>query len=211
MPPLMLATRSGSRAARQPWVSSRLRLGQVGACAALLIALPLPAHAQTQRGPASASSAAAAHSSKPGLRPTPAPLEASLIIASPSALAAMAGRLQGQRVRRGDGVLVLDDVAGQGRPWIGIVAVRCGHLWLDTAVVALRLTGPLARMRIAGPGYLVWAVGRRRPQGDRAASADPPHTNDFELTRLGVLARPETVAPGTAAAASVSAALCESP
>lgn len=112
---------------------------------------------------------------------TEAPLEASLVIAPPPLVAAMAGRLVGHRFFVGDHALILADVAGAGRPWVGVVAARCGGLWLDTAVASLRLTGPLARPRLAGPGYLMWAIGRVSP--DRSLA----------LHRLGVLARPAEV------------------
>jgi hypothetical protein len=97
----------------------------------------------------------------------------------------MESRLAGHQVRRGDHVLLIEDVAHQGRPWVGVVVVRCGQLWLKTAVIALRFTGPLARARIAGPGYMVWATGVRRAVASGASG------DDFELLRLGVLARPD--------------------
>lgn len=114
-------------------------------------------------------------------RAEPAPIEAALIIGEPSRLDAMASRLDGHRIRRGDHVLLVEDVAGAGRPWVGVVASRCGALWLDTAVHSFRLTGPLARPRVAGPGYLVWAVG---------STSRRSGSHSFELQRLGVLARP---------------------
>ncbi|MBK7534243.1 MAG: hypothetical protein IPI49_02505 [Myxococcales bacterium] len=90
----------------------------------------------------------------------------------------MQARLRGHVIRRGDHVLLLEDVAGHGRPWVGVVTARGGALWLATSMGELRLTGPLARPRLAGPGYLLWAVGRR----DAGA---------LRLVRLGVLARPD--------------------
>lgn len=114
-------------------------------------------------------------------RATAAPLEAAIVIAPAAELDAMATRLRGQRARRGDGVLIVTDIAGQGAPWIGVVAARSGALWLDTAVRSLRLTGPLARPRLAGPGYLLWVVGARR---------DAPDAAELEILRLGVLAPP---------------------
>lgn len=89
----------------------------------------------------------------------------------------MLDRLRGHRVRWQDGVLAIDDVAGTGRPWIGVVERRGAALWLAGDGFALRLTGPLARPRLAGPGYLMWAAGDR----DRDALA---------VRRLGVLAAP---------------------
>lgn len=107
-----------------------------------------------------------------------APLEAALLVAPPALLTSMHARLNGQRARLGDGVLVVEDIAGLGRPWVGVVQRRCDQLWLVTALGPLRLTGPLARPRLAGPGYLLWALGRH--QGPELA-----------LARLGVLARPD--------------------
>lgn len=107
-----------------------------------------------------------------------APLEAALIVAPAALLASMHARLPGQRAHLGDGVLLIDDIAGLGRPWVGVVQMRCDRPWLVTALGALRLTGPLARPRLAGPGYLVWALGQRRGP-------------ELAVARLGVLARPD--------------------
>jgi hypothetical protein len=108
---------------------------------------------------------------------SPAPIEAAIVIAPPAELPAIAARLEGHRFTTGDGVIVVDDVAGDGRPWIGVVERRGDALWLVTALGALELTGPLARPRIAGPGYTVWVTGAR--DGARLAAR-----------RLGVLRRP---------------------
>lgn len=119
-----------------------------------------------------------------------APLEAALIVAPPPLLLSARERLAGQRAHLGDGVLLVDDIAGLGRPWVGVVQARCHQLWLVTALGALRLTGPLARPRLAGPGYLLWVLGRR--QG-----------SELSLARLGVLARPdELLAAGQPATAA---------
>jgi hypothetical protein len=91
-----------------------------------------------------------------------APVEAAIVIAPQEELSAMARRLQGHRYRLGNGVLVIDDVSDAGRPWVGRVAKLQGQLVLETAVGNLELTGPLARSRILGPGYTVWAIGERR-------------------------------------------------
>jgi hypothetical protein len=109
--------------------------------------------------------------------PTPAPVEAAIVVAPPPEIDAMARRLAGHRVRVGDGALVVDDIAGDGRPWIGVVERRGDALWLVTAVAALELRGPLARPRIAGPGYLVWVIGTR-------------DASRIVATRLGVLQPP---------------------
>jgi hypothetical protein len=134
-------------------------------------------------------------------RATPAPIEAALIIGAPARLDAMASRLTGHRFRRGDHVLILEDVAGAGRPWVGLVDSRCGELWLDTAVRSFRLTGPLARLRIAGPGYLVWATGTIPSASAEAIEARPAEARtdgpsaSLGLERLGVLAAPAELPP----------------
>ncbi len=132
--------------------------------------------------------------------PGPAPIEAAIIVGPPPALDAIASRLDGHRIHRGDHVLILEDLAGAGRPWVGVVSARCGQLWLDTAVTSLRLTGPLARPRLAGPGYLVWAIGHRAASGD-----------SLSLSRLGILARPDelpALGATSAAGAAASARPC---
>ena len=106
-----------------------------------------------------------------------APVEAAIIVAPPAELRPITARLAGHSIRIGDGVVVIDDIAGAGRPWVGVVERRGPALWLVTAVGAFELVGPLARPRIAGPGYLVWVIGRR--EGTR-----------LRATRLGVLERP---------------------
>lgn len=98
-------------------------------------------------------------------------------VAEPAAARAMLDRLVGQRAGWHDGVLTIVDIAGAGPPWIGVVERRGQALWLVGDGVAWRLSGPLARPRLAGPGYLIWAIGA--PAGDR-----------LEVTRLGVLAPP---------------------
>lgn len=95
---------------------------------------------------------------------------------SPS-MAAELGRLEGQRVRVDATGYVIEDIAGEGAPYVGVVALRGSELWLETGTEALLLSGPLAHPRIAGPAYKVWVVGQRR--GSR-----------LEARRLGVLAPP---------------------
>lgn len=72
------------------------------------------------------------------------------------------------------------DVAGEGAPVVGLVERRGRslHLVPTDGSRALRLAGPLAVPRIAGPGYKVWALGRLTPDGA------------LHLRRLGVLRRP---------------------
>ncbi|MEZ4358532.1 MAG: hypothetical protein R3B48_00010 [Kofleriaceae bacterium] len=132
--------------------------------------------------------------------PSPAPIEATLIIGAPSELSAMAERLTGHRVRLGDHVLLLQDIAGMGAPWVGRIALRCGQLWLHTAVRTFRLSGPLARPRLAGPGYLMWVVGHRRRDARRAPE-------ELEVLRLGVLSPPAD----RAAALEEAGAPCPTP
>ena len=121
-------------------------------------------------------------------------------------LAAELGRLQGQRVRLvdvgpgsgpgcsidsspgsspGPGAAagyVIEDVAGEGAPLVGVVEQRPGGPWLATCDgVAYRLTGVLARSRIAGPGYKVWVLGTVFVQRGE---------NVLRARRLGVLAPP---------------------
>lgn len=93
-------------------------------------------------------------------------------------------RLVGQSVDVGaDGRYVITDVAGEGRPLVGVVERRGAALWLipadaDEGAAPVRLTGPLASPRIAGPRYKVWVLGTIEKDGALRAR------------RLGVLARP---------------------
>lgn len=97
--------------------------------------------------------------------------------ALPPAQAAEVARLEGHTVEvEGDGYRITD-VAGEGAPRVGVVERRGPALWLVTEGEALRLVGPLAAPRIAGPGYKVWVVGDR--DGDT-----------LRARRLGVLAPP---------------------
>ncbi len=98
-------------------------------------------------------------------------------VADPAAARAMLDRLRGHHVGWHDGALEIVDVAGAGRPWVGVVERRGDELWLAGQAFAWRLRGPLARPRLAGPGYLVWAIG-------------PLTERDLRVTRLGVLAPP---------------------
>lgn len=88
-------------------------------------------------------------------------------------------RLQGHTVEVAPGgdQYIIVDVAGEGRPQVGIVERRGTELWLVGAGPGVRLVGPLAVPRIAGPGYKVWVIGERHGQTLRAR-------------RLGVLAPP---------------------
>jgi hypothetical protein len=76
-------------------------------------------------------------------------------------VAELLARLQGHTVRVVGDDVVIKDVAGEGKPLVGVVERRGRALWLVGEGVAVELRGPLARPRIAGPGYRVWALGRR--------------------------------------------------
>lgn len=104
------------------------------------------------------------------------------------ALQAERERLTGHRVRvaaDGSGYTIMD-IAGEGAPVVGVVERRGDHLWLVTGDRArYRLTGPLARPRIAGPGYKIWALG------DVIDSAGHPAGGPvLRPRRLGILAPP---------------------
>jgi len=122
--------------------------------------------------------AAAAPPPPPATVAAPAPAAAASIAIAAGTGPAMLARLAGQRARLDGDRLVIDDIAGEGPPWIGVVERRGPALWLVGETFARRLTGPLARPRLAGPGYLVWVTGA--PVGDTLVAR-----------RLGVLAAPQ--------------------
>jgi len=95
------------------------------------------------------------------------------------AVAAEIARLIGQDVSLApDGQsYTIQDIAGEGTPLIGKIERRGETLWL-VGEITIRLIGPLAHPRIAGPGYKVWVLGS--PDSDGALIA----------RRLGVLAPP---------------------
>jgi hypothetical protein len=106
-------------------------------------------------------------------------------------------RLAGHRVEAAPtpGRYVLAEVAGEGRPELGTVDRDGDALWLRTDDGRrLRLAGPLARPRIAGPGYRAWVLGEERD-------------GVLWARRLGVLAPP----PGDAAAARGAASGAKPP
>ena len=72
-------------------------------------------------------------------------------------LAAEVDRLAGQKftVAADGSSYTIDDIAGDGAPIVGVVERRGDGLWVN----GLRLIGPLAVPRIAGPGYKVWVIG----------------------------------------------------
>lgn len=97
------------------------------------------------------------------------------------ALQAEVARLDGHEVTiaaDGSGYEIVD-VAGEGAPRVGVVEGRERRLWLlGAGGDAVRLSGPLAIPRIAGPGYKVWVIGEVDDRGDLRAR------------RIGVLAPP---------------------
>ena len=96
-------------------------------------------------------------------------------------VAAELARLDGHRVVVAPDRLSyrIVDIAGEGPPLVGVVERRGEALWLrGEDGGAVRLDGPLAVPRIAGPGYKVWVVGARSPAGALIAR------------RIGVLAPP---------------------
>lgn len=90
-------------------------------------------------------------------------------------------RLQGHQVRPAPDGYVIEDVAGEGRPLVGVIERRGDALWLVAGDAAHRLAGVLARPRIAGPGYKVWILGEvSMHEGERV----------LVPRRIGVLAPP---------------------
>ncbi len=89
-------------------------------------------------------------------------------------------RLDGHAVAHNDdGTYTISNVAGEGKPLVGVVQRKGQQLWLrvDASGSTYRLTGPLARPRIAGPGYRVWVLGE--VDGD-----------ELRARRIGVLSPP---------------------
>src|SRR5262245_48722759 len=105
-------------------------------------------------------------------------------------VAAEIARLVGQDVRIAGDQYEIRDVAGEGAPLVGVVERRGAELWLVTAeranARAVRLVGPLAHPRIAGPGYKVWVLGTENAQGLHARRigilAPPPESQNEAVT-----------------------------
>jgi hypothetical protein len=101
------------------------------------------------------------------------------------AVAAEIARLDGQRFTvASDGAsYTIEDIAGEGPPHVGTIERRGEALYLiEDGGRAWRMSGPLARPRIAGPGYRVWVLGETTDgTGDQAT---------LRPRRLGVLAPP---------------------
>jgi hypothetical protein len=93
-------------------------------------------------------------------------------------------RLQGHGVVMTRAGYEIEDIAGEGKPVVGVVERRGRHLVLVTAEREVyRLAGILARPRFAGPGYKIWALGEvseHHQGGERVLT----------LRRMGVLASP---------------------
>lgn len=88
-------------------------------------------------------------------------------------------RLAGHRVTvAADGAsYTLERVANEGRPVVGTIERRGASLYVRSNAATVRLAGPLARPRIAGPGYRVWVLGELR-------------SGTLHARRLGVLSPP---------------------
>ena len=95
----------------------------------------------------------------------------------PPPVAAEIARLVGQGVEVHGESYTIRDIAGEGAPLVGVVERRGDELWLVGATT-VRLTGPLAHPRLAGPGYKVWVLGV------------PDGAGGLRARRLGVLAPP---------------------
>ncbi len=111
------------------------------------------------------------------------------LLLQPAPVADELSRLTGQRVTETGDSYRIDDIAGEGAPIVGVVERRGKHLYLGD----LRLTGPLARPRIAGPGYKVWAIGTISGK-------------TLRLRRIGILARPSRAHYGRTNTSFVSTA-----
>ena len=107
-----------------------------------------------------------------------------ILAVAPDEVEAIVARLAGHTVRVADDRRAIEivDIAGEGAPRIGVVAREGEALWLIADDGRWRLTGPLARPRIAGPGYTVWVIGD--VEGD-----------ELRARRLGILRRPARLKP----------------
>lgn len=116
-------------------------------------------------------------------------------LASPAGQRDELSRLAGHTVEVSEAGYIIRDVAGEGTPLIGRIERRGAALYLVVERgETYRLTGPLAKPRIAGPGYKVWVLGTIVRRGGKA---------ELAARRLGVLAPPD--AGSAAVSPSVSA------
>jgi len=107
---------------------------------------------------------------------------AGVLACEPAEVDAIAALLAGQRftIAADRRSIDITDVAGEGAPEVGTVVRDGGALVLVTEDGRFVLRGPLARPRIAGPGYTVWVIGTV------GAGTVPTLT----ARRLGVLRKP---------------------
>jgi hypothetical protein len=100
----------------------------------------------------------------------------------PDEVDAIAARLAGHTIEIAEDrrAIRVVDVAGAGAPRIGVIEREGAALVLVTAEKRWRLAGPLARPRIAGPGYTVWVLG----------AVDAGNVATLTARRLGILRRP---------------------
>jgi hypothetical protein len=109
-------------------------------------------------------------------------LLAVVLACTPGEVDAIAARLVGQQftIAPDRSSITIDDIAGEGAPRIGVVARDGRALVLDTDEGRFVLAGPLARPRLAGPGYTIWVIG----------DVQPGSVPTLTIHRLGVLRRP---------------------
>jgi hypothetical protein len=116
------------------------------------------------------------------LAAAPARADDATLAVEPEEVDAIAARLDGQEIeiaadRR---AIRIVDIAKEGAPRVGVIERDGRALVLVTAEGRWRLAGPLARPRIAGPGYTVWVIG----------TLDAGNVATLTARRLGILRRP---------------------
>ena len=103
-------------------------------------------------------------------------------------LTAEVERLAGHQVTIANGGYTIDDIAGDGPPIVGVIERRGEHLILVSEEgPEYRLAGVLAKPRIAGPGYKVWALGPI----EKKIETTRPSLPILTPRRLGILAPPK--------------------
>ncbi len=108
--------------------------------------------------------------------------------ALPANLQAEVERLVGQSLELGADSYTILDIAGEGAPRIGCIEKEAESLYLVDGDQRVRLSGPLAIPRIAGPNYKVWIIG------DAKANAE------LFVRRIGILAGPSSAGCTSASA-----------